>query len=89
MKKYVKPELYFESFQLSQHIAACGYDQLPKNDAFHQSKPEECAFAGDVELGNIAGNYFMDPDNGCVIINLDRYCYTNGTDNPQIRIFNS
>ena len=23
MKTYVKPELYFESFELSQHIAAC------------------------------------------------------------------
>ncbi len=26
MKKYVKPELYYENFELSQHIAACGID---------------------------------------------------------------
>lgn len=26
MKKYVKPELFFESFELSQSIAACGID---------------------------------------------------------------
>ena len=26
MKKYVKPELFFESFELSQQIAACQFD---------------------------------------------------------------
>ncbi len=32
MKKYVKPDLYFESFQLDQHIAACGYDMVNNTD---------------------------------------------------------
>lgn len=26
MKKYVKPALYFESFELSQNITVCGFD---------------------------------------------------------------
>lgn len=26
MKKYVKPVLYFESFELSQNISTCGFD---------------------------------------------------------------
>ena len=26
MKKYVKPELFYEHFELNQHIAACGWD---------------------------------------------------------------
>ena len=25
MKKYVKPEIYYENFELSQHIADCGW----------------------------------------------------------------
>ena len=26
MKKYVKPELFYEQFELSTHVAACTYD---------------------------------------------------------------
>lgn len=26
MKKYVKPELFFERYELNQHIAACAWD---------------------------------------------------------------
>lgn len=33
MKKYVKPELYYEHFELTQHIAACGWDVQPDGTA--------------------------------------------------------
>ena len=88
MKKYVKPDLYFESFQLTQHIAACGYDQYPAGDDKNASQPEICAFQGDVSLGNMDGVYFTGDNNKCVI-KSDIYCYTNGTDTEQIKIFNS
>ena len=32
MKPYVKPELYFESFELAQHIAACAWDMKNQNN---------------------------------------------------------
>lgn len=83
MKKYVKPDLYFESFQLTQHIAACGYDF----NSTH-STPEVCSFDGDVNMGNIEGRYFLQGTDGCVM-QVERYCYTNGTDNEQIKIYNS
>ena len=31
MKNYVKPELFFESYELSQNIAACGWDMKNQN----------------------------------------------------------
>lgn len=83
MKKYVKPDLYFESFQLTQHIAACGYDYMNTSTTV-----EVCSFAGDENMGNMEGTYFLESTELCVI-KTDRYCYTNGTDNEQIRIYNS
>ena len=32
MKPYIKPELYYENFELSQHIAACAYDMQNLKD---------------------------------------------------------
>ena len=46
MKKYVKPELFFESYELSQNIAACGWDM--KN----QNQPGDCKAEGDPSWGN-------------------------------------
>lgn len=86
MKKYVKPDLYFESFQLSQHIAACGYDQYPAGHEKHALTAETCAFEGDIALGNIAGSYFTDDVTNCVF-KSDIFCYSNGAD--QLKIFNS
>ena len=83
MKKYVKPDLYFESFQLTQHIAACGYDYMGTLE-----EAKNCTFVGDEDMGNVPGIYFLDSKYGCETV-VDRYCYTNGTDNEQIRIYNS
>ena len=88
MKKYVKPEIYFESFQLSQHIAACGWDMSNAVDV------KQCTSNGDnqdvySENDFIAayGPVFVDVNASCVTKH-EAYCYTNGS-NDAIRVFNS
>lgn len=41
MKKYVKPELFYEHYELSQHIADCDFEYIQAQDS--------CAALGDVE----------------------------------------
>lgn len=66
MKEYVKPELYYESFELSQHIAAC-YFNLERT-AF---KVEDCY---------MPGTYYFAASNGaCTTGEPGGYCYTNGS----------
>ena len=41
MKKYVKPELFYEHFELSQHIADCTWElQLNKGSCSAQADPD-------------------------------------------------
>lgn len=76
MKKYVKPELFCESFELAQHIAACDYDS---NDTHDDVKT--CSFTdGDLVL-------FVDGNSSCKVV-PEGYCYTNGADNL-FNLFNS
>ena len=42
MKPYVKPELYFESFELAQHIAGCNLELMNSGD------PANCAASGTI-----------------------------------------
>ena len=75
MKKYVNPDLYFESFQLDQHIAACGYDMVGFKN------PDECVSTGDAD--GIYPDYtgaavlFSDKNTNCQA-NPDVYCYITG-----------
>lgn len=75
MRSYVKPELFYENFELSQHIATCGIDMN----------------SGDTSIcnGNLDGEYwggmtdtvFSDGRTECSIDNgvIEGYCYTNST----------
>ena len=75
MKKYVKPDLYFESFQLNQHIAACGYD-LNSGDV------KNCVSSGDnhgVYPNYSPLTYFSSENGACVDGAPEIYCYFNGT----------
>lgn len=75
MKKYVKPDLYFESFQLNQHIAACGYDLIGLDDI------SKCVSHGDKH--DIYTNYgdtvsLFAKENGDCMTEPDIYCFHNG-----------
>ena len=83
MKKYVKPELFFESYELSQNIAACGWDM--KN----QNQPGDCKAEGDPSWGNPSDIVvFADANKDCKV-NLEGYCYENRADNITMKIFQS
>lgn len=84
MKEYVKPELYCESFELSQHIAACGID-VNHGDTTNCTPTLDPGF-----WGGMADNVFNDGDGRCTIpiSAIEVYCYTVGTSEAG-RTFNS
>lgn len=72
MKHYVKPELKYEKFQLSQHIADCGWE-LNSSDA------NSCSATGDSGWGYPTDiNAFVNGNQACEKEPED-YCYTNGS----------
>lgn len=82
MKAYVKPELFYERYELSQHVAACAWDRIATEGV--------CGFKGNA----IGDQEFLVPD--YVIINGDTpgcekdwefYCYTGGAEG--MTLFNS
>lgn len=83
MKNYVKPELFFESYELSQNIAACGWDMQNQGD------PANCAAKGDPAWGNPGVTVFVEQNAACGGITLEGYCYENSADNIGMKIFRS
>ena len=83
MKQYVKPDLFYEDFELSQHIAACDY-KINSGDA------NSCI----VEIDRWEEDYFNFDGVGFTLSNsnctvpIDSYCYTTGS-NGFPRIFQS
>lgn len=83
-KSYVKPELFYESFVLSQSIAACGIDVNFENT-------DKCAPQLDPAFWNgMSDTVFNNGRTGCSmdISAIDVYCYTVGTSEAG-RTFNS
>lgn len=71
MKTYVKPELFFESFELSQHIAGCSLKLL-------EGDVGACNASGTIE--GISGDSWFISTNHCTTV-VEAYCYTNGSMN--------
>lgn len=81
MKKYVKPELFFENYELSQHIAACAWDLNVINNS------SVCGFKGDSSYG-LEGYVVMMESTVCTAIyDESTYCYH--TSSPEMTLFNS
>lgn len=81
MKAYVKPELFYESFELSQHIALCAWDMSNSTDK------QSCSALGDEkDFGMIPAVIFVDGNTLCNDKPED-YCYTKATNG--IGVFNS
>lgn len=81
MKPYVKPELIFESFELSQSIAACGWDM-------NQSDKKSCEALGDEEWGHFPVKLFTDSTR-CEVTEdkTEGYCYE--VSSGEMGLFNS
>lgn len=64
MKTYVKPELFYESFALSQSIAACNFSEV-----------QACTGGGVDEEIDIPGGW-SDSTTCTIVVNIS--CHTNG-----------
>lgn len=76
MKTYVKPELFFESFELAQHIAGCNLTLVTDQDV------RNCAASGtiyDITLDGEQESWFLNRD--ICTAQVEAYCYTNGSMN--------
>lgn len=82
MKPYVKPELFYESFELSQHIAVCGWDMS------NQSDKNNCEALGDESWGHFPVTLFTETPR-CEVTEdkVEGYCYEVST--GDMGIFNS
>lgn len=80
MKKYVKPELIYEHFELSQQIAACQFDS--KNTL---NSKATCKFTGD-ETSPFPGVTIFTV--GTCPDDAEMFCEHSGTDFPGV-LFNS
>lgn len=79
MKKYVKPELFYERYELSQHIADCQWEMNLKNE-------NECIAESDPEAwGGQYTTLFTDYDR-CENIDWENYCYQTGN-SGDIKVF--
>lgn len=74
MKKYVKPELLYESFVLSEQIAVGCSPNLIANYA----DMTQC-FVNDPNT--MGGALFVDGNTNCTDTPPDSYCYHNGNEN--------
>lgn len=74
MKKYVKPDLYYENFELSTHIATCAWDMT------NSTTREECTAQADPDFMPGIGESLFNND-ACDIggDNYEDYCWTNGS----------
>ena len=74
MKEYVKPDLFYENFELSQNIAACGWDMT------NQSDKKVCEALGDETQGQFPVTLFTDLSR-CQVTeqDVDSYCYEPGS----------
>ena len=80
MKKYEKPMITLERFELSQNIADCAWKLTSSSKDSCSAKPDDNFF-----FGSMNGNLFNDSSYGCTIIagvQYEDYCYQNGSGSP-------
>lgn len=74
MKTYVKPELYYENFELSQHIAGCNLTMNVET----LGEPANCTASGTIGIAESNSWFIAEP---VCTSEVEDYCYTNGTTN--------
>lgn len=81
MKKYVKPELFYEKFALTQHIADCAWEMtgFSTKDACHAvPDPEKLEAVGETLFLSAANMCMLTPDS------YDEYCYQGGPERVSV-----
>lgn len=84
MKNYVKPELFYERYEVSQHIADCAWEWVNSTDA------STCKAIPDTQ-GKLPGMpvIFLYEENGCVFTDAkeyENYCYQNSADGIKLHM---
>lgn len=69
MKIYEKPTVYFERFELSQHVADCGWELQSGNE-------NSCYATGDPEWGYPTDVKAFVSNGGICDVEPEGYCYT-------------
>ena len=84
MKKYVKPDLTYENFELSQHIANCGIEVNEGDTTNCNPTLDEGSWPG------LGGTQVFGEGKECAmdIDTIEVYCYTVGTSEAG-KLFNS
>lgn len=82
MKKYVKPELFYERYELTKHIADCSWELQSGSDSKCWAKPDDEDYPG-------FENLFHAGQTNCKLTSdkWQDYCYHNGADG--YRLFQS
>lgn len=80
MKKYVKPELFYERYELSQHIADCQWEMALADE-------NSCVANTDMGFWGYEDTLFTDTA-GCNNTKWENYCYQAGADGD-IKVFAS
>lgn len=80
MKVYEKPRVYIEKFELSEHVADCGWE-LQSNDT------KSCFATGDPDWGYPTDVLAFIADNGICKVEPQGYCYTNSS--SEVGLFKS
>ena len=73
MKPYVKPELYYENFELAQHIAGCSITEINSVDVLN------CTASGTISnifAKDYSKAWFVEANENCDD-KAEGYCYTN------------
>lgn len=71
-KKYEKPQVYMEKFELAEHIAGCSL-------SINSGDPMSCVGEGYIQ-DKYLDSWFIDGNMLCEA-ELEGYCYTNGSMN--------
>lgn len=71
-KKYEKPQVYMEKFELAEHIAGCSL-------TINSGDPVICVGEGYVQ-GEYLDSWFLEKNTNCTVP-LEGYCYTNSSMN--------
>lgn len=79
MKKYVKPELFYERFELSQHIADCQWELKGFNTNACPAYPDANNPGAPV--------LFLADNTSCQYDDPQKYCYQPGVDSNLPKVF--
>lgn len=84
MKNYVKPELFYERYEVSQHIADCAWEWEKSG-----TDPNNCKAMPDPKKLPGMPTIFLDEAIGCIFTEVkeyENYCYQNSADGIKLHM---